>query len=124
MRVLASVSAVVVVSLVTSVGAQQANSPASVERVRLALETLQQQPGLISPTLPPWTAPAPTRLGILTIVPPQKNGEIVRLIVPVGDLVARAVHAVSSAQYRRAEKKAHQEVLRTLQSFQAQLPAR
>ena len=54
----------------------------------------------------------------------QKNGEFVRLIVPVGDLVARAVHAVSRAQHRRAERKAHQEVLRTLQSFQAQLPAR
>ena len=124
MRILAGASVVVVLSLVASVGAQQANSPASVERVRLALETLQQQPGLIGPTLPPWTAPAPTRLGILTMVPLQTNGEFVRLVIPLGDLVARAAHAVSSAQHRRAERKAHQVVLRALQAFQAQLPAR
>jgi hypothetical protein len=123
MRTTVGASAVVVISLVASVGAQQPTSPASVERVRLALER-SQQPKLANPTLPPWTTPVPTRLGVLTLVPPDIHGEMVKVIVPVGDLVMRAARAVSSAQHQRAETKAREEVQRALQDFQAQLSAR
>ena len=123
MRILAGTSAVVVLFFVASVGAQQANSSASVERVRLALES-SQQTRLTSPILPPWIAPVPTRLGTLTLLPPQTNGQFVSVVVPVGDLVMRAVHTVSAGQHRRAERKAHEEVLSALQDFQAQLYSR
>jgi hypothetical protein len=123
MRIVAGASAVMVLFLVAPVRAQQANSSISVERVRLALEH-SQQPRFTSPILPPGIAPAPTRLGILTLLPPQTNGQFVSVVVPVGDSVMRAVRTVSAAQHRRAETRAHQEVRCALQDFQAQLSSR
>jgi hypothetical protein len=123
MRILASTSALMVLLCVVSVGAQQGNSSASVERVRRALES-SQKPNLTISILPPWTAPAPTRLGILTLVPPETNGQIVSVGVPVGELVMRAVHTVSAWQHRRAERKAHEEVERAFQDFQARVSSR
>jgi hypothetical protein len=123
MRIVAGASVVMVLFLVASVRAQQADSSTSVERVRLALEN-SQPPRFTSPILPPWIAPVPTRLGTLTLLPPQTNGQFVSVVVPVGDLVMRAVHTVSAGQHRRAERKAHEEVLSALQDFQAQLSSR
>ena len=123
MRILVGASLVMVLFLVASVRAQQANSSTSVERVRLALEN-SPQPRFTSPTLLPWIAPGPTRLGILTLLPPQRNGQFVSFVVPVGDLLMRAVHTVPAAQHRRAETRAHEEVRRAFQDFQAQLSSR
>jgi hypothetical protein len=116
------VVAIVVLLLAVPVGAQQADSSVSFEAVRAALQK-SQQPWLVSPPLPPWIA-SPTRLGILTFVPPDTNGEAVKVFVPAGELVTRVAHAITSAQHRRAERKAHENVLRELQDFQAQTPAR
>ena len=74
-------------------------------------------PGIGTPT---WGEPARRRIGILTLVPPVKRGEIVRVSLPVGDLVTRAARSVSAAQHRRAERKAREEVQRVLLEFEAQ----
>ena len=109
-RVTVGASFVLVVSLAASVEAQQPNSLSSVERVRIALERAQQQPRLTTPIFPLWTTPAPKRFGMFTLLPPDRNGELIRVGVPVGDLVARATHAMSGARHRRAERKARERV--------------
>jgi hypothetical protein len=48
------------------------------------------------------------------------NGQIVKVVFPVGELTSRAVHAFSIARRRHAERKAHDEVLRELREFLAQ----
>ena len=116
-------SFVLALSLAASADAQQSNPPVSVESLRVALQR-PQQPSILIPAIPPWVAPAPTRLGMLTFVPPDLNGQMVKVIVPVGDLTSRAVHALSTARRRRAERKAHDEVVRDLQEFLAQQPTR
>jgi hypothetical protein len=124
MRIIVGASFLIIVCLAASAEAQQPNPPTSIERVWLGLQRPQQQPGLNVPTLPSWMDPAPRRLGMLTLLPPQTNGGLIRVAVPVGDLAARAARAVSSARHRRAERKASERVQRALQNFQAQLPAR
>ena len=64
------------------------------------------------------------RLGILTLTPPQTSGEFVSVVVPVGEIAMRAAHIVAAAQHRRTERQAHDEVLRAIQDFQAQLRAK
>jgi hypothetical protein len=68
----------------------------------------------------PFTEPAPRKFGILKLLPPDsRSGEFIRVSVPVGDLVARAVRGVRAAQYRRAERKAREAVQRELSDFEA-----
>jgi hypothetical protein len=125
MRSIPVISCVMLMSWMSSVHAQQPASPVSVEAVHAALQQSQQQQlALISPQFPPWVPPGPTRLGILTFAPPETSGQFVSVMVPVGELATRAAHAVSNAQHRRAERKAHEEVQRSLENFQAQLPVR
>jgi hypothetical protein len=116
-------SVFVVLALTEFAGAQQLSSPASADRLRLAL-TSPGQLELISPELPRWMAPDARRFGILTLVPPKATGEFVSVVVPVGDLTMRAARAVREQQQRRAERKAQDAVQRALQSFQAQQPGR
>ena len=98
-----------------SLSAQQASAP---ERVSLALPS-----PFISPLAPVWSTPDVKRLGILSLAPTDINrGEVVRVAVPVGDLVNRTAHAVVSAQHRRAEREAHEQVVRELQTFLARQP--
>jgi hypothetical protein len=103
-------------SLAVSAAAQQTEPPVSVEKVRVAL---QHQPVL---KVPPLVSPSTPRLGIITFLPPDTNGEMVKVNVPVGELVTRATRAVSTARRRRAERKAHKEVLRALEEFEAKQP--
>jgi hypothetical protein len=49
---------------------------------------------------------------------------MVKIVLPVGQLVSNAAQAISNARLRRAEGKARDEVLRTLKDFQAQPIAR
>lgn len=55
------------------------------------------------------------RVRILTFHTPETQGEMVRVGVPVGELVMRAVRAIRAKQHRRAEEKARAEVNRTLE---------
>jgi hypothetical protein len=97
--------------------AQQVPTPASVESLRAALQKSPQS----SLTIPafPWVAPRSTRLGIFTLVPPRGRGEMVRVMVPIGDLVSRATHGVSNARRHRAERHAREEVTQALRDFEA-----
>jgi hypothetical protein len=70
-------------------------------------------------TIPVWIEPPPRRLGVFTIVPPERPGEVVRVAVPIGALTMRAAHAVGQAQQRRAERKARKEVEQALKDLQA-----
>jgi hypothetical protein len=59
----------------------------------------------------------PSRLGMFTLVPPETNGEVVRVSIPVGELVTRAARAMSDANHRRAERKADERVRKDLERF-------
>jgi hypothetical protein len=63
-------------------------------------------------------APQPDhKLGFLTLVPPTARGEIIRVRVPIGELVSRAGHAIRKARRNRAEQAARDEVARSLAAF-------
>src|SRR5579862_9408738 len=57
-------------------------------------------------------------VGVLTFLPPDTAGEFLRVQVPIGALVMKPVRAFRKAQHDRAEKSAHEEVLRALADFQ------
>jgi hypothetical protein len=105
-----------VLGSVHSVWAQQA--PASVERIRIALES--PQPPLSIDGVPFFgpTKPDETHWGALTFVPPDSPGQMVNVRVPIGDLVGRAARSVAAAHHHRAEKEAHAEVVKALMEFQ------
>jgi hypothetical protein len=123
MRIAVGGSFVLAFSLAASAGAQPSDPPLSVESLQVALQK-SQQPSILIPAVPPWVAPAATRLGILTFVPPDMNGQMVKVVFPVGELTSRAAHALSTARRRRAERKAHDEILHELREFLAQGPMR
>ena len=70
-------------------------------------------------TIPEWSEPGPRRFGPVTLLRPDTRGEAIKLMVPVGEIAARAAHAVSNARYRRAERKAREAVRRDLDAFHA-----
>jgi hypothetical protein len=59
----------------------------------------------------------PNRLGMFALVRPETNGEVIRVAIPVGELVSRAARAVSDANHRRAERKADERVRQDLERF-------
>jgi hypothetical protein len=93
---------------------------ASLERINLAL---QQPPGIVR-GVPPLEIDPPKKLGIFTLVPPVKRGEMIRVSVPVGEMVMRAVNGVASANQRRKEAAARRRVEADLQRFRAAIQAR
>jgi hypothetical protein len=70
-------------------------------------------------TIPLWTDPPPKRIGVLTVVPPDRRGEMIQMSLPIGDLTMRAARTVGQAQRRRAEEKARKEVAHAITDFQA-----
>ena len=108
---------IVCVSVAAPVWAQQPESPSSLQRIRASLQNPPIQP---KASTPPWGEPGPPRIGILTLVAPQRRGEFVRVSLPVGDLVTRAVRVAGASKQRRAERKARDEVQRALIEFEAQ----
>jgi hypothetical protein len=85
----------------------------SLERIGLAL----QQPLPIVPGVVPFQENLPKRLGILTLVPTAMPGEIVRVSIPIGELVSRAFKGVTAANRRRQELAARREVEAALRLF-------
>jgi len=123
----------VIVCGVASVRAQQTDGAASqdspsVERIRAALEV--QHPisadgaSLFAQTKPLFapTKPNEFRLGVVTFVPPDSAGQFISIRVPIGDIISRAAHSISTAQRRRAEKAAHAEVMKAVADFQKAQP--
>jgi len=97
-------------------GAAQ-ESPDSVERIRADLQGRVRRPAFVVPSFVDPVQP-PRRWGPVTLVPPETNGEIVRLSIPIGSLTMQATRAVADARHRRAERKAEERVRRALAEFQ------
>jgi hypothetical protein len=93
-----------------------AQPPSSDPTRRLDL-TFQGQPLSTGPFA--WLPPDPKPLGVLTLLPPARPGEIVKFSLPVGEFAMRGIRAVASAQHRRAERKAKDKVQRELADFLA-----
>jgi hypothetical protein len=98
----------------TSLAGQQPPSSAlSLERVRLLLQSQAEV----------QIAPEPDRkLGFVTLVPPTTSGEMIRVRVPIGELVGRAGHAINKARRHRAERAARDEVTRSVAEFLSKQP--
>ena len=94
-------------------GQQLSSSALSLERVRLALQSQAET----------RIAPEPVgKFGVLTLVPPVTAGEIIRVKVPIGELVSRAGYAIAKARRNRAERAARNEVARSLAEFLSKQP--
>ena len=59
------------------------------------LTVATQQP--LRLTIPLWIEPPPKRIGVLTLVPPERRGEMIQMSLPVGDLAMRAARTVGQA---------------------------
>jgi hypothetical protein len=87
-------------------------------RISLAL----QQPTLIVRGVDPVERAAPKTFGIFTLLPPSAPGEIVRVSIPIGELVSRAFKSVAAANRRRQEEAARRKVEAALDWFKAHQP--
>jgi hypothetical protein len=85
----------------------------SLERISLAL----QQPSPIVPGVAPSEGASPRQFGIFTLVPPTSRGEIIRISIPIGELVTRAFRGVAAAKQRRQEAAARRRVEAELTAF-------
>jgi hypothetical protein len=86
------------------------------ERIDLAL----QRPSAFVLGVDPVESDLPARLGIFTLVPPTKRGEMIRVSIPIGELVTRAFRGVTSANQRRQETAARRKVDAALKQFTEQ----
>jgi hypothetical protein len=109
-------TAAVILLVVVGIGfgsarAEQAEPP---KRINAAFQT---PPNLIIRSEELFPLTPPTRLGMLTLVPPENNGEVVRVSVPVGEGISKAARAISNANHRRGERKADERVRKDLEQF-------
>jgi hypothetical protein len=88
----------------------------SLERISLAL---QQQLPIVRSVGPVETGVLKT-FGIFTLVPPTGQGEMVRVSVPIGELVSRAFRAAAATNRRRQEAAARRKVEAALEWFKEQ----
>lgn len=88
------------------------------ERIALGL----QQPSPIVTGVAPIESTLPKKVGIFTLVPPTKRGEMVRVSIPIGDLVMRAFRGVAAANQRRQEAGARRRVEAELESLTRRQP--
>lgn len=78
----------------------------SLERLTLAL----QQPIPILRGVDPVETRVRRSLGVLTLVPPELPGEMVRVSGPIGALVSRVIRGVGGARQRREAEAARRRV--------------
>jgi hypothetical protein len=88
----------------------------TLERISLALQ--QQSP--VVRGIAPVEGASPIRLGVFTLVPPTRPGEIVRVSVPIGELVTRAFRGIAAANQRRQEAAARRRVETALKGLATQ----
>src|SRR5688572_22156008 len=77
--------------------AQQADSMASLQRLSIALQN-PPTPSILNTLV--IGEPSRTKVGIFTLIPPSHLGEMVRVSLPVGDLVVRGVRGLNAMQHR------------------------
>ena len=82
------------------------------ERINVALE----RPLPIMRGVEHVESAMPKTFGILTLVPPTRPGEIIRVSVPIGELVSQAFKGVAKANQRRQEAAARRRVAAALAS--------
>ncbi len=116
MRALAGGLFLAVVCAVPLLGQERA--PA-LERIDLRL---QQPPSLLR-GIDPVESAVPQTFGILTVVPPTGRGEMIRVAIPIGELVSRAVKGAAAANRRRQEAAARRKVEAALEWLKEQQPA-
>ena len=91
----------------------------SIERIFLAL----QQPAPVVRSPDRVAGSGPETFGIFTLVTPEGPGAIIRVSVPIGELVSRAFKGAAAARYRRQEAAARREVAEVVRRFEGQKPA-
>jgi hypothetical protein len=96
--------------------AQEPARDRSLERISLAL---QQPPAIVREVVAVETD-LPKKLGIFTLVPPVKRGEMIRVSVPIGEMVTNAFNGVAAANQRRQEAAARRRVEAALRQFKEQ----
>ena len=106
------------VSFVCSVPLLGQERDRSLERIGLAL----QQPLPIARGVDLAEGAQPKRLGIFTLVPPTLPGEVLRVSVPIGELVSRAFRGTAAANRRRQVAAARRKVEADLEWFKQQQP--
>ena len=115
MKALAGTLVLGVVSVVPLVGQERDRS---LKRIAFAL----QQPHSLIRGIDPVETAEPRTFGIFTFVRPELPGEFVRVSVPIGELVSRAVRGISELKQRRQEEAARRRVEADLKWFAAQHP--
>ena len=88
----------------------------SLERIGIALT----RPAPIARTVAAGERLGPRKLGILTLVEPQKRGEIIRIAFPIGELMTRGFRSVAAANQRRQQASARRQVEAALEEFRKQ----
>ena len=120
MRAMKGFAAGILVSVACSAPLQAQERDRSLERIGLTL----QQPLPIVRGVDPVESAAPRTFGIFTLVPPTGRGEMVRVSVPIGELVSRAFKSAAAANRRRQEAAARRKVEAALEWFKEQQPTR
>ena len=120
MRTTLGCSLIAAVVLVVPAAGQQPATPVSLDAIRSGLQR-STSPFVIRGAARPADV-HPTRLGVLTLIPPDTTGEMVNVAIPVGELTTRAIRVVTSARHRRAERAAERRVREDLRAFQARQP--
>jgi hypothetical protein len=116
MKVLAGALLVAVVSSAPLLAQERDRA---LERISLAL----QQPLPIVREVVPEERAVQKTLGIVSLVPPVGRGEMIRVSVPIGELVSRALKGAATANRRRQETAAQRKVEAALESFKGQQPS-
>jgi hypothetical protein len=83
------------------------------EQIDLAL----QRPLPMVHRADPFENPTAKKLGVFTLVPPTQRGEMIRISVPIGEMVTRAFRGVAAAGRRRREQAARRDVEAELKQF-------
>ena len=89
------------------------------ERIRLELE----RPFSIVRGVDPAESTLPKTFGIFTFLPPARPGEMVRVSIPIGELVSRAFKGVAATNQRRQEAAARRRVAAAIKWFEEQQPS-
>jgi hypothetical protein len=116
MKSMRRLTAGILVSLAWSAPLLAQERDRSLERISFALQ--QQSPDLRALVVD--ERPPAARLGILTVVQPTLPGEMIRVSIPIGELVTRAFKGVAAANQRRREAAARRRVDAALQRFTEQ----
>lgn len=93
------------------------------DRSLARIDQALQRPVPIVSGLGPGEGSAPKTFGIFTLVPPSGRGEMVRVSVPIGELVSAAFKGAAAANRRRHEAAARRTVQAALDDFKARQPA-